>query len=179
MTGVPIHRKSPSDASIPGRPARVLVTKIGLDGHDRGSRLVAGFFSEAGMEVIYTKPWQTPETVVRQALEEDVDAIGISSLATDHLLVPGLMEALANAGLDDVVVVVGGIVPAADERMLKYAGVAEVFHPCSSRNHIVSSMSRLIAERRAGGSRGSVLRPVPGPGSFNAHHQFGKTRSGL
>ncbi|MCH8237098.1 MAG: cobalamin B12-binding domain-containing protein [Proteobacteria bacterium] len=150
MTGVPIHRKSPSDASIPGRPARVLVTKIGLDGHDRGSRLVAGFFSEAGMEVIYTKPWQTPETVVRQALEEDVDAIGISSLATDHLLVPGLMEALANAGLDDVVVVVGGIVPAADEQMLKDAGVAEVFHPGSSRNHIVSSMSRLIAERRAG-----------------------------
>ena len=71
-----------------GRPPRVLVTKIGLDGHDRGSRLVAGFLRDAGMEVIYTAPWQSIDTVVSQVVEEDVDAIGISSLATDHLLVP-------------------------------------------------------------------------------------------
>ena len=94
-----------------GRPARVMVTKIGLDGHDRGSRLVAGFLRDAGMEVIYTAPWQAIETVVNQAMEEDVDAIGISSLATDHLLVPKLMEAMRAAKLDDVVVIVGGIVP--------------------------------------------------------------------
>ena len=132
-----------------GRPARVMVTKIGLDGHDRGSRLVAGFLRDAGMEVIYTAPWQKIETVVRQALEEDVDAIGVSSLATDHLLVPQLMTALGEAGLEDVIVVVGGIVPAAAVAELKAVGVAEVFHPGSSREDIVGTMTALIAARRA------------------------------
>ena len=132
-----------------GRPARVMVTKIGLDGHDRGSRLVAGFLRDAGMEVIYTAPWQKIETVVRQALEEDVDAIGVSSLAPDHLLVPQLMTALGEAGLEDVIVVVGGIVPDADVAELKAVGVAEVFHPGSSRDDIVGTMTALIAARRA------------------------------
>ena len=91
------------------RPPKVMVTKIGLDGHDRGSRLVASFLRDAGMEVIYTGPWQQVETVVNQAAQEDVDCIGVSSLATDHLLVPKLMRALAAAGLDDVIVIVGGM----------------------------------------------------------------------
>lgn len=141
------------DAAAPirdlGRPARVMVTKIGLDGHDRGSRLVAGFLRDVGMEVIYTAPWQAIETVVRQAMEEDVDVIGVSSLATDHLLVPQLMTALAEAGMRDVAVVVGGIVPENEVSALLQAGVAEVFHPGSSRERIVNRVAELIAGRRA------------------------------
>jgi methylmalonyl-CoA mutase C-terminal domain/subunit len=131
-----------------GRPPRVLVTKIGLDGHDRGSRLVAGFLRDAGMEVIYTAPWQAIETVVNQAMEEDVDAVGVSSLATDHLLMPKLMDAMRKAGLDDVVVVLGGIVPDNEVPALHDAGVAAVFHPGSSRDEIVAKLSELIAEKR-------------------------------
>jgi methylmalonyl-CoA mutase C-terminal domain/subunit len=108
---------------------KVLVTKIGLDGHDRGSRIVAAYLRDAGMEVIYTPPWQEIPAVVKLATEEDVDVIGISSLATDHLIVPKLMTALREAGLDDVAVVIGGIVPDEDEDVLLAAGVARVFHP--------------------------------------------------
>ncbi len=130
------------------RPPKVMVTKIGLDGHDRGSRLVASFLRDAGMEVIYTGPWQQVETVVNQAAQEDVDCIGVSSLATDHLLVPKLMRALAAAGLDDVIVIVGGIVPDNEEQMLKEAGVSRVFHPGCSRSDIVDGIAQLIVERR-------------------------------
>jgi len=111
---------------------KVLVTKIGLDGHDRGSRVVAAHLRDAGMEVIYTPPWQEIAAVVKLAIEEDVDVIGISSLATDHLIVPKLMAALRDAGLADVAVVVGGIVPDGDEAMLRQSGVAKVFHPGAS-----------------------------------------------
>ena len=97
---------------------KVLVTKIGLDGHDRGSRIVAAYLRDAGMEVIYTPPWQEIPAVVKLATEEDVDVIGISSLATDHLIVPKLVAALRAAGLADVAVIVGGIVPDEDEDML-------------------------------------------------------------
>ena len=90
-------------------PARVLVTKIGLDGHDRGSRIVAAYLRDAGMEVIYTPPWQSIGAVVKLAMEEDVDVIGVSSLATDHLIVPKLMEALRAAGLGHIGLLVGGI----------------------------------------------------------------------
>ncbi len=130
------------------RPPKVMVTKIGLDGHDRGSRLVASFLRDAGMEVIYTGPWQQVETVVNQAAQEDVDCIGVSSLATDHLLVPKLMKALKAAGLDDVIVIVGGIVPDADEKMLMAEGVARVFHPGCSQADIVGGIADLIVERR-------------------------------
>ena len=130
-------------------PARILLTKIGLDGHDRGSRVVAAFLRDAGMEVLYTPPWQEIGQVVRLAEEEDVDAIGISSLATDHLLVPKLMQALARAQLAHVPVVVGGIVPDADEVRLKKAGVRHVFHPGASREEIVEVMARLAAQARA------------------------------
>ena len=130
-------------------PPRILLTKIGLDGHDRGSRVVAAFLRDAGMEVLYTPPWQEIGQVVRLAEEEDVDAIGISSLATDHLLVPKLMQALARAQLAHVPVVVGGIVPDADEVRLKKAGVRHVFHPGASREEIVEVMARLAAQARA------------------------------
>jgi methylmalonyl-CoA mutase C-terminal domain/subunit len=137
--------------SLPGiePPARILITKIGLDGHDRGSRVVAAFLRDAGMEVLYTPPWQEIRQVVRLAEEEDVDAIGISSLATDHLLVPKLLKALVKAGLGHLPVVVGGIVPDADESKLKRAGVRHVFHPGASREEIVEVMARLAAQARA------------------------------
>jgi methylmalonyl-CoA mutase C-terminal domain/subunit len=126
----------------------VLVTKIGLDGHDRGSRVVAAYLRDAGMEVLYTPPWQEIGQVVRLAEEEDVDVIGISSLASDHLLVPKLMRALEKARLQHVPVVVGGIVPDGDERKLVKAGVRHVFHPGAAREEIVSVVGRLAAEAR-------------------------------
>lgn len=129
-------------------PARVLVTKLGLDGHDRGSRVVAAFLRDAGMEVIYTSPWQEIAAVVQLALQEDVDVIGISSLATDHLLVPKLTKALSEAGLGHVRVVVGGIVPDEDESMLLDAGVSRVFHPGSSREEITTEVDELARRAR-------------------------------
>jgi pivalyl-CoA mutase small subunit len=130
-------------------PARILITKIGLDGHDRGSRVVAAFLRDAGMEVLYTPPWQEIAHVVRLAEEEDVDAIGVSSLATDHLLVPKLLKALGQAGLGHLPVVVGGIVPDADAGKLKKAGVRHIFHPGASREEIVNVLARLAVEARA------------------------------
>jgi methylmalonyl-CoA mutase C-terminal domain/subunit len=129
-------------------PARVLVTKLGLDGHDRGSRVVAAFLRDAGMEVIYTSPWQEIAAVVQIVLQEDVDVIGVSSLATDHLLVPKLTEALTEAGLDHVRVVVGGIVPDEDERMLIASGVSRIFHPGSSRDEIITEVDGLARQAR-------------------------------
>ena len=130
-------------------PPKVLVTKIGLDGHDRGSRVVAAFLRDAGMDVLYTPPWQEIGQVIRLAEEEDIDVIGISSLATDHLLVPKLMKALKKARLEHIPVVVGGIVPDADERKLKKAGVRHVFHPGSSRDEIVSRVAELADQARS------------------------------
>lgn len=129
-------------------PPRVLITKIGLDGHDRGSRIVAAFLRDAGMDVVYTPPWQDIGAVVRLAIEEDIDVIGISSLATDHLLVPKLMRALHDDGLGHVPVIVGGIVPEADEKELIKAGVAAVFHPGAAKDDIVTSIARLADEAR-------------------------------
>ena len=129
-------------------PPKVVVTKIGLDGHDRGSRVVAAFLRDAGMEVVYTPPWQEIAAVVKLALEEDADVIGISSLATDHLLVPRLMSALRDAGLD-VAVIVGGIVPPRDETMLLAAGVARVFHPGAALEDIATEVRALVTKRRA------------------------------
>ena len=136
---------------------RVLVTKIGLDGHDRGSRVVAAHLRDAGMEVIYTPPWQAIDSVVKLALEEDVDVIGISSLATDHRIVPKLMRALKEAGLDGVAVIVGGIVPDADEAMLIEAGVARVFHPGSSLDDIAAYIRTIVPSLRE--ARGAVWSP--------------------
>ena len=130
-------------------PAKVLVTKIGLDGHDRGSRIVAAFLRDAGMEVVYTPPWQTIEHVVSIALQEDVDLIGVSSLATDHLIIPDLMEALRGAGLGHVRVMVGGIIPEPEHGMLHDAGVSKIFGPGSGREEIVTASEQLAAEARA------------------------------
>ena len=134
-----------SEALIP----KVLITKIGFDGHDRGSRVVAAALRDAGMEVIYTPPWQEIAAVVKLATEEDVDVVGVSSLATDHLIVPKLMQALRDAGLGDVAVVVGGIVPDVDERSLLDAGVARVFHPGSALAEITQVVRDLARAARA------------------------------
>lgn len=130
------------------RPPRVIVTKIGFDGHDRGSRVIAACLRDAGMEVIYTPPWQEIPAVVKLTLEEDADVIGISSLATDHLIVPRLMHALREAGLGDVQVIVGGIVPHKDEAMLLDSGVAGVFHPGTSLDDVVEHVRALTVKRR-------------------------------
>lgn len=129
-------------------PPRVLITKIGFDGHDRGSRIVAAYLRDAGMEVIYTSPWQQIPAVVNLALQEDVDVIGVSSLATDHLLMPELMTALRAAGLAHIRVVVGGIVPDDDEHALRAAGVAQVFHPGAARDDIIDAVARFAREAR-------------------------------
>lgn len=131
------------------RPPKVLVTKIGLDGHDRGSRIIAAYLRDAGMEVVYTGPWQEIPAVVELAIQEDLDVIGVSSLATDHLLVPKLMAALRDAGLAHIKVVVGGIVPDEDEASLLAAGISKIFHPGSPRQEIVAEISRLSADARA------------------------------
>jgi methylmalonyl-CoA mutase C-terminal domain/subunit len=131
------------------RPLRVLVTKIGLDGHDRGSRIVAAYLRDAGMEVIYTPPWQTIFGVVKLATEEDVDVIGVSSLATDHLIVPKMMDALRESGLDHVRVVVGGIVPNEEEGALLAAGVSRIFGPGAGRDEIVDFVTALGQQSRS------------------------------
>ena len=128
---------------------KMLVTKIGFDGHDRGSRVVAAYLRDAGMEVIYTPPWQEIAAVVKLATEEDVDVIGISSLATDHLIVPKLMDALRAAGLGDVALIVGGIVPDADEAILLASGVAKVFHPGASLEAIATFVRDVTPKVRA------------------------------
>ncbi len=129
-------------------PYRALVTKIGFDGHDRGSRLVATFLKDAGMEVIYTPPWQSIEAVVKLAIEEDLDVIGVSSLATDHLIVPDLMAALADAQLGHVNLLIGGIIPQADHAALYDVGVAAIFGPGASREDIVASFEKSAQETR-------------------------------
>lgn len=144
-----IKPNSGSRHMLPDPPPRVLVTKIGFDGHDRGSRVIAAHLRDAGMEVIYTPPWQEIPVVVKLALEEDVDVIGVSSLATDHLIVPKLMQALRQAGLEDIGVVVGGIVPDEDEAELLAAGVARVFHPGGSLDEIVGEINRITQLARA------------------------------
>ena len=128
---------------------KVLVTKIGFDGHDRGSRVVAASLRDAGMEVIYTPPWQEIGAVVKLATEEDVDVIGVSSLATDHLIVPKPMSALRAAGLGEVAVIVGGIVPDEDERTLVASGVARVFHPGASLEEIAQFVREAAVKARA------------------------------
>jgi methylmalonyl-CoA mutase C-terminal domain/subunit len=120
------------------RKIRVLVAKPGLDGHDRGARIIARAFRDAGFEVIYTGLHQTPEQVVSAAVQEDVDMVGLSSLAGAHLhLFRRIIELLKAQGADDIVVVGGGIVPEQDIVKLKKLGVREVFTPGSSLEAIV------------------------------------------
>ena len=121
------------------QPIRVLVAKPGLDGHDRGAKVIARALRDAGMEVIYTGLRQTPEMIVGAALQEDVQVIGLSILSGAHnAIVPRVLELLREKKMDDVKVIVGGIVPDEDAEALKRQGVAAVFQPGSSLDSIVS-----------------------------------------
>ena len=112
---------------------RVVVAKPGLDGHDRGAKIIARALRDAGMEVIYTGLHQTPEQIVETAIQEDADALGLSILSGAHMtLVPRILELMKAEGLDDVIVTVGGTIPAEDIAELKSLGVAEVFTPGAS-----------------------------------------------
>jgi len=120
------------------RKIRVLVAKPGLDGHDRGAKVIARALRDAGMEVIYTGLRQTPEMIASAALQEDVDAVGISILSGAHkTLCPRIVELLRENGMDDTLVLVGGIVPQEDIPVLKAKGVAEIFLPGTSTDDIV------------------------------------------
>ena len=120
------------------RKIRVVIAKPGLDGHDRGAKIIARACRDAGMEVIYTGLHQTPEQIVETAVQEDADAVGISILSGAHMtLVPKIVEGLHAEGLDDVLVVVGGTIPKRDVEALKEAGVAEVFTPGAPVSGIV------------------------------------------
>ncbi len=124
-------------------PIRVLVAKPGLDGHDRGAKVIARALRDAGMEVIYTGLRQTPEMIVNAALQEDVQAIGLSILSGAHMaIVPRVMELLAEKNMQDVLVIVGGIIPDEDAVALKKQGVAAVFQPGASLDAIVEFIRR-------------------------------------
>jgi methylmalonyl-CoA mutase C-terminal domain/subunit len=120
------------------RPIRVLVAKVGLDGHDRGAKVIATSLRDAGMEVIYTGLRQTPEMVVNTALQEDVDAIGISILSGAHMTVfPKIIDMMKQKGLDNVLLTGGGIIPDGDIVKLKGIGVGELFAPGTTMASIV------------------------------------------
>jgi len=131
------------------RPVRVLVAKVGLDGHDRGAKVIATSLRDAGMEVIYTGLRQTPEMVVNTALQEDVDAIGVSILSGAHMTVfPKIIAVMKQKGLTDVLLTGGGIIPEADIEKLKAIGVGELFAPGTPMHSIVSYISGWAAENR-------------------------------
>ena len=133
---------------MPEKKIRVLIAKPGLDGHDRGAKIIARALRDAGMEVIYTGLRQTPEMIASAAVQEDVNVIGLSILSGAHnTLCPQLMELLRKKGMQDVTVLVGGIIPEADIAGLKKAGIAEVFLPGTSTQDIVNFVRQRTATK--------------------------------
>lgn len=131
------------------RPIRVLVAKVGLDGHDRGAKVIATSLRDAGMEVIYTGLRQTPEMVVNTALQEDVDAIGISILSGAHMTVfPKIVEIMKKKELNDVLLTGGGIIPEADMKKLQEIGVGELFAPGTPMTTIVEYIENWVVTNR-------------------------------
>ena len=131
------------------RPIRVLVAKVGLDGHDRGAKIIATALRNEGMEVIYTGLRQTPEMVVNAALQEDVDAIGISILSGAHMTVfPKVVGLMKEKGLNDVLLTGGGIIPDDDMKALKDMGVGELFAPGTSTTDIARYIKEWVAANR-------------------------------
>ena len=127
------------------RKIRVVVAKPGLDGHDRGAKIIARALRDAGMEVIYTGLHQTPEQIVETAIQEDADAVGLSILSGAHMtLVPRVLELFSEQGIDDVLVTVGGTIPADDIPQLKKLGVAEVFGPGANTQQIVDFIREAV-----------------------------------
>jgi methylmalonyl-CoA mutase C-terminal domain/subunit len=131
------------------RPVRVLVAKVGLDGHDRGAKVIATSLRDAGMEVIYTGLRQTPEMVVNAALQEDVDAIGISILSGAHMTVfPKIIQLMKEKQMDDVLLTGGGIIPADDMQSLNEMGVGKLFAPGTTTNDIAVYIKDWVKEHR-------------------------------
>ncbi len=129
-------------------PIRVLLAKVGLDGHDRGVKVVARTLRDAGMDVIYTGLHRTPEEVVTSALQEDVDVLGISLLSGAHMTIcPRILQLLRDKGADDVIVVVGGVVPDEDVAALKEMGVKELLLQDTPPRAIIETLTRLVTER--------------------------------
>jgi len=131
------------------RPIRVLVAKVGLDGHDRGAKFIASSLRDAGMEVIYTGLRQTPEMVVNAALQEDVDAIGISILSGAHMTVfPKIMKLMKEKEMNDVLVTGGGIIPDEDMKQLNELGVGKLFPPGTNSNDISGYIKEWVKQHR-------------------------------
>ena len=132
------------------RPIRVLVAKVGLDGHDRGAKVIATSLRDAGMEVIYTGLRQTPEMVVNAALQEDVDAIGISILSGAHMTVfPKVLALMKEKGMSDVLLTGGGIIPAEDMEELQGMGIGQLFAPGTQTSDIAGYISDWVKEHRS------------------------------
>jgi len=130
---------------------RVLVAKPGLDGHDRGAKVVARALRDAGMEVIYTGIRQTPEMIVEVALQEDVDVIGLSSLSGAHMeLFSEVVEQLKQKGMENVLVVAGGIIPEEDVPSLQQMGIKAIFGPGAPTSEIIDSIRKMVVEREGG-----------------------------
>ena len=130
------------------RPIRVLVAKPGLDGHDRGAKVIARALRDSGMEVIYTGIRQSPQMIAQAASQEDVDVIGMSILSGAHLeILPEIMDLLRDQGMDDVIVVVGGIIPEVDRQPLKDMGISEVFGPGTTTASIVEFIKESVKDR--------------------------------
>ena len=131
------------------RPIRVLVAKVGLDGHDRGAKVIATALRDAGMEVIYTGLRQTPEMVVNAALQEDVDAIGISILSGAHMTVfPKILSLMKEKGMNDVLLTGGGIIPEEDARQLQALGAGKLFAPGTPTKEIATYITGWVRENR-------------------------------
>jgi methylmalonyl-CoA mutase C-terminal domain/subunit len=131
------------------RPIRVLVAKCGLDGHDRGAKIIATSLRDAGMEVIYTGLRQTPEMIVNAALQEDVDAIGVSILSGAHLTVfPKIINLMKEKGMNDVLLTGGGIIPEPDMEKLTQMGVGQLFAPGTATSNIVTYITQWVSGNR-------------------------------
>ena len=140
--------ENPWVAAQGGKRIRVLLGKAGLDGHDRGVKVIARILRDAGMEIVYTGLHRTPEEIVNSAVQEDVDILGVSLLSGAHLtLVPRILDLLKAAGAEDIAVVLGGVIPDEDVEPLRAMGVAEVFGQETSPEQIVTRIRELAASR--------------------------------
>jgi methylmalonyl-CoA mutase, C-terminal domain len=141
------HTPAPAPGPAAKRPIRVLVAKPGLDGHDRGAKVVAAALRDAGMEVIYTGLHQTPEMIAQAAIQEDVDVVGLSILSGAHLtLFPRVKRLLDAAGRDDILVTGGGIIPPEDIEALRRQGIGQLFGPGTPTSELVSYIESWAAE---------------------------------
>jgi methylmalonyl-CoA mutase C-terminal domain/subunit len=131
------------------RKIKILVTKVGLDGHDRGAKVVSSLLKEAGMEVIYLGMYQTPEAIIKAAIDEDVDVIGVSYLSGEHLIfTPKIVEEMKKNNIDDVLLIAGGTFPAEDMPVLKEMGIDEVFVAGSLTEQIIQYIQEHVRKKR-------------------------------